>query len=101
MKYLYRPDHPQADEFGMVPADIAYDEPKAWVTSVITDTMQPLRHMGSGRMIDSKAKFRADTKATGCVEIGNESVRTRTPIRLDKRERREAIKRTIYELRNS
>lgn len=67
---------------------------------VISDTMEPLKHMGTGRMIDSKAKFRADTKASGCVEIGNEPIRSRDPIRLDKRQRVEAIQRAIYDLRN-
>lgn len=39
---------------------------------VIGDVMDPARHMGTGRMHDSKAKFRADTRATGCVEAGND-----------------------------
>jgi hypothetical protein len=67
---------------------------------VISDTMEPLKHMGTGRMIDSKAKFRADTRASGCIEIGNEPVRPRSSIRLNKRQRVESIQRAIYELRN-
>ena len=67
---------------------------------VISDTMEPLKHMGTGRIIDSKAKFRADTRASGCVEIGNEPVKPRSSIRLSKRDRVEAIQRAIYDLRN-
>ena len=71
-----------------------------WVTSIISDTMAPMKHMGTGRVIDSKAQFRADTRASGCIEIGNETPKARAPINLDRRDRREAIKRSIYELRN-
>lgn len=67
---------------------------------VISDTMQPLKHMGTGEMLDSKAKFRQATRASGCVEIGTEIIKPRAPIKLDRGQRREAIRRTIYEMRN-
>lgn len=67
---------------------------------VISDTMVPTKHMGTGRIIDSKAKFRQDTRASGCVEIGNEAIKNRSPIKLDGGQRREAIKKAIYDLRN-
>lgn len=67
---------------------------------VISDTMDPLRHMGTGKMIDSKSRFRADTKASGCIETGDQPLRPRKPIILDKGQRREAIARAIYDLRN-
>ena len=99
--YVYRPKHPQADEHGMVPISIA--GPKHETSNaphVISDTMEPVKHHATGAIIDSKARFRADTRASGCVEIGNEPIKTRKRIPLDKRERREAIRKTIYELRN-
>lgn len=99
MRYLYRPKHPQADELGFIPADLLEQDISA-APYVISDTMNPTKHMGTGRMIDSKSKFRADTRASGCVEIGNESIKPRQHIPLDRGQRREAIKRTIYELRN-
>ena len=102
MRYVYRPDHPEANSNGMVPFDIA--PPKNEGNSapfVISDTMQPLRHMGTGKIIDSKAKFRADTKASGCIETGNEIPKPRAPIKLDKRQRREDIQRAVYDLRNN
>jgi hypothetical protein len=75
--------------------------PKEWTTAVISDTMTPLKHMGTGRMIDSKAKFRADTKASNCVEIGNEQPKPRPTIQLDRGQRREAIRKALYTLRNA
>lgn len=68
----------------------------------IRDEMEPTRHMATGRMHTSKAKFRADTRAFGCIEIGdqkNYGKRQFVP-KLDKRQRVEDIKRAIYELRN-
>jgi hypothetical protein len=69
---------------------------------VISDTMEPLRHMATGRMISSKAAFRAETRAAGCVEVGNDPslTRPRKPVPLSREKRRDDIRRTIYELRN-
>ena len=100
MRYLHRPNHPQANENGMVEASLVDFEVRTSAPYVISDSMDAIKHHGTGRVIDSKAKFRADTKASGCVEIGNEQVRPRQPIKLDKRQRREDIKRTIYNLRS-
>lgn len=70
---------------------------------VIRDTMDPTLHMADGKLYDSKRAFRAATKAAGCIEIGTQKdygmKRSFKPT-LDKRERVEAIKRTIYELQN-
>ncbi len=78
----------------------AYNESKLWKTGIISDIMEPTKHMASGRMIDSKAKFRAETKATCCIEIGSEPIRPRQPVRLDKAQRKDAIRKSIYMLRN-
>jgi hypothetical protein len=67
---------------------------------VISDNIEPLKHHATGNMISSKRAFAKETRAAGCIEIGNEPIRPRKPIPLDKGQRREAIKRTIYELRN-
>src|SRR5690242_6118129 len=93
MRYIYRNGK-------VVEADSAGPIGKPWVTGVISDTMAPAKHHATGKIHDSKARFRADTRATGCVEIGNEPIRPRAPIRLDKRERKEAIRKSIYDLRN-
>jgi hypothetical protein len=67
---------------------------------VISDNMEPIKHHATGNMISSKRAFAKETRAAGCIEIGNEPIRPRKPILLDKGQRREAIKRSIYELRN-
>lgn len=78
----------------------SYNEPKLWKTGIISDIMEPTKHMASGRVIDSKARFRAETKATGCIEVGTEPIRPRTPVRLDKSQRKEAIRKAFYMVRN-
>ena len=71
--------------------------------NVISDIMDPTRHMATGRYHTSKSAFRADTKASGCIEYGNDPAltRPRKPIPLSREKRREDIKRTIYDLRNN
>jgi hypothetical protein len=53
----------------LAPPRIARNDPKVYV---IGDVMEPLRHMATGRIHDSKSRFRADTRATGCVEVGTD-----------------------------
>lgn len=69
---------------------------------IISDTMDPLRHMASGRMFDSKSEFRKETRAHGCVEIGTEKIgaKPRKPWRPDKKKRVDDIKRAIHTLQN-
>ena len=72
-------------------------------TSIISDIMEPTRHMANGEMYESKAKFRQATKDAGCVEVGTETktlLKPRAPITLDRGQRRDAIRKTIYDLRN-
>ncbi len=67
---------------------------------VISDEMAPSLHHADGRIYDSKAKFRAATKSSGCIEIGNETLKPRQPVKLDRGQRREDIRQALYELRN-
>jgi hypothetical protein len=69
---------------------------------VISDIMEPTKHMASGKYFTSKAAFRAETKAYGCIEVGTDPsiTRPRKPVTLSREKRVEDIKRTIYELRN-
>jgi hypothetical protein len=72
-------------------------------TFVISDTMEPTRHMANGKMYDSKAEFRQATRDAGCIELGNETatlLKPRQQIQLDRGKRRDDIRKTIYELRN-
>lgn len=102
MPVVYRPDHPQANENGMVDASIALPKGTDPRFYVISDEMPSLRHMADGKYYSSKAKFRQATKAAGCIELGSDPAitRPRKPIPLDRRKRREDIKQTIYEMRN-
>jgi hypothetical protein len=71
---------------------------------VISDIMEPTQHMATGKFHTSKHKFREDTKRSGCVEIGNETghlLKPRTPVQMDRRQRRDDIRRAIYDLKNS
>lgn len=102
-RYVSRPNHPQADEFGMVEADIAgpkYGGDTAF--GVISDTMAATKHMADGKMYDSKSEFRKATKNAGCIEVGNEMATVtapRKPIQLSRADRRDAIRQAISQLR--
>lgn len=68
----------------------------------ISDSMEPTRHMANGKYYTSKAAFRAATKAAGCIEIGNETkyfTKKREPVKLDRKQRRDDIKKAINELK--
>ena len=111
--WVHRPNHPEADEFGFIPKELAMLEDymstehlhmtvgnKKVSFYFNSDTMEPTMHMASGKMFSSKKKFRDETKARGCIEVGNEMPKPRKPIMLSKKQRREDIKKAVYELRN-
>ena len=82
--------------------DKAEAEPieRSFISGVISDSMDATKHHGTGRIHTSKAKFRADTKAVGAIEIGNEIPKPRAPAKLDRGKRRDDIRKAIYDLRN-
>jgi len=61
-------------------------------------------------MYTSKKKFRDETRARGCIEVGNEEKyltntgstigQKKKVVKLDKRQRRDDIKRAIWEVKN-
>ena len=102
-RFVYRPNHPEADVNGMV--DIEISGPK-YVSNgaiqIIRDEMEPTRHMADGRMYTSKAKFREATRAAGCVEVGTETatlMKPRQRVELSREQRRNEIRRAISQLR--
>lgn len=102
-RYVYRPEHPLANENGLVSADLAWEKVSLGSSAhVIRDEMEPTKHMATGEYFTSKAKFRQRTRDMGCVEVGNDAslTRERKPAVLDRTKRREDIQRAIYELRN-
>lgn len=40
---------------------------------VISDNMDAVRSMADGKMYDSKSRYRADLRARGYIEVGNDS----------------------------
>ena len=68
---------------------------------VISDEMSPTKHMATGEITTSKSEFRKVTKATGNIEYGNEElIKPRKQVPLDRRQRREDIRRAISDLRD-
>jgi hypothetical protein len=101
-RFVYRPGHSEADEFGMVDASIAPSRNSGNdAPHVISDTMDSTRHMADGKFYDSKARFREATKAAGCIEVGNELktlTQPRKSIPLSREQRRNEIRRVVRQL---
>lgn len=118
MRYKHKPGHHKADARGWVseddwhewpyiglpPEDNSYMDGNTKVSvRYIADEMAPTRHMANGKIYTSKKKFRQETKARGCIEVGDQThilLQKRKPIELDRRQRADDIRRAIYELKN-
>jgi hypothetical protein len=117
--YLYKPGHILADKSGFVLKQDYYDHkymidpPKTMMNgnepvrlNYISDNQEPMRHMAlppGSAPLDSKSKFRKITKEQGCIEIGDQThclTKPRKRIQLDKRQRRDDIRRSLHQLRN-
>ena len=80
---------------GLVPARNA--------PNVITDIMEPTRHMATGRYHTSKSEFRKDTAASGCVEVGNDPQampKERVWVPPSREQRRDDIRRALHVLKS-
>lgn len=118
--FRYDPENPLANDLGMVTTEDYYayksfsghyedkrmykgNEPV--VMRFISDSMPPTRHMADGKIYTSKHKFRAETKARGCVEVGNDTkglYRPKAYIPPTKRkETREHIRQSIRALKDN
>jgi hypothetical protein len=101
-RWVYRPNHPQANENGLVPVEIAgpRHEKQGNAAFVISDTMPLTMHMADGRHYDSKSKFRATTRAHGLEEAGTDKSIARDPgfSRIDQGNIHQDVKRAIQEL---
>lgn len=64
--------------------------------SVIGDVMPDMMHPANGKRYDSKSRFRAETRARGLTEIGNDRMPARRNIDLPPV--RDDIRRAISEL---
>lgn len=115
--WIYRPDDPNANERGMVEKGEYYyrkfmlEEDKRMMVgneyvsiNYIADEMSPTRHMAlpvTAAPITSKHKFREITKQQGCIEVGNETLKPRKPIEMSRKDRREAIRTAIKDLKEN
>jgi hypothetical protein len=102
MALIYRPDHPLANENGLIERALVDPDSAPLGLYVISDTMDPTRHMATGKMHTSKSEFRKDTKAAGCIEYGSDQslYKPRKRIPLSREKRVDDIRKTIYDLRN-
>jgi|SRR5215831_5803476 len=74
MTLVYRPDHPEANENGMVEKMAVGRVGGAYVVS---DTIDGTWHPADGKYYDSKSNFRRTTKSRGMVEVGTEKQQDR------------------------
>ena len=108
MTWVYRPNHPLACENGMAEKHLVIDEPVAASSLprpyVVSDSLGgEVKHMATGRMLDSKSEHRRLNKELGLVELGNEKsahLKQERPAKLDKAQRKNDIRKAIHELRN-
>lgn len=63
--------------------------------AIITDGMGPLMHPVTGKVMDSKAAFRAATRAAGYEEVGNEIAAHLAPPRAAPGDVKADVKRAI------
>lgn len=66
--------------------------------AIHSDHMDPLRHMATGEMFDSKSQFRAATRAAGCVELGNDAPVVTQAWQDDRKSIRDDLNRAYSEL---
>lgn len=83
----------------LVPKETAVPRQEAKRVYVQSDAMPPLKHMATGQIIDSKSEFRRQTKAAGCIEVGNDPEIMRPPRRqIDDFPLRPLIEKAWYKL---
>jgi hypothetical protein len=51
------------------------------VPGIISDTMDEVEHPCDGKHYSSKSAFRRVTRANGCIEVGNDAQRFKSPKR--------------------
>lgn len=59
--------------------------------AIISDYQEPLLHPVTGEILDSKSQFRARTRDSGCVELGNDAQVVTKPPQMDRKELRKDI----------
>lgn len=100
MPLIYRPNHPEANENGMVERALVHGEAPELALYVISDTMDGIRNHADGKMYDSKASFRRATKSAGAIEVGTETQHDRRDMVPKLRDIREDVARSFEMVRN-
>ena len=96
--YVYR-NGKLVDKATAPPKDVKHGT----AANVISDCMPETKHMADGAVYTSKSAFRRATRAAGCIEVGTETAaltKPREQMKLDTGSRRDAIRQSIYNLRN-
>jgi len=97
MSLVHRPNHPDADEFGMVDKAIAGEPTPARSNlpfpMIISDQIE-LKSMVDGKIYTSKSALRRSYRAKGYDEVGNEWLRNE-PKRVEPKIDRRAIRDTV------
>lgn len=64
---------------------------------IMSDAMPPVQSMATGRMYDSKSAIRAEYKALGMVEVGNDPARLRPRERkkIDRKEVKTTVEKAV------
>lgn len=67
---------------------------------IISDTIEPFRHMGTGEVYSSKSRYRNDLRAQGYVEVGNDrqGAQAKPPPIQGRAERQQMIRDTYRQL---
>jgi len=63
---------------------------------IISDTIEPFQSMASGEVFSSKSRYRADLRARGMIEVGNERI-SQKPATLPRAGH--DVRRALHELR--
>jgi len=116
--YLYKPGHLLANKRGMVEKGDYYqylymitDDKRMMIGNqpvtihYIADEMPATRHMCNAKIYTSKKKYRNETRAYGCVEVGNnfeglKRTSNRYKKEREKKQRRHDVRRAVWELKN-
>lgn len=65
---------------------------------IVKDGMDPVQHMGNGRVYDSKSAFRRATRDLHLVELGNDAPAGTSKIPVDRKELREDIRQAMAQV---
>jgi len=84
-RYVHRPDHPQADEFGFIPAHLAQPTSSGKGIMVMSD-IEPFKSPIDGSIIGSRSAVREHEKAHGVRQVGNDWSGSTKPAWWDRRQ---------------